>query len=325
MIAASLLSLSCERSKDPEGPSLNDLYGEFSVLAELDASTRNPDFSSSTSMFFTALFSKTVDWQITITGQSSGAVKVIEGTSFEVDEISGRWVGDVSSLPMMKVEPCMVILSVPNESYADTLLINVRGIKSNEGFVVADFENGVNPGWTVFAQSGANMSFNVVQSDTAAEGNAYYDMGGEVNWDYLIGLIDFPASAYQETTFPLSSNPANVYFNVFLYRPENITNEIVLFRFMEDENGDGQHQEASEDMYAVELRGLKPGWQMVSLRYDELVTLVNGQPGPAAGNGIHEPDKLLQVSLLFLADPATGYSQTLLDYIVFTEKTPLQP
>ena len=323
--ALGLAGLSCERSTDPEGPSLNDLYGEFSVLQQFDVSTQNVDFSNNGSMYFEALFSKRVDWKVTITGQNSGAVKEITGSSFVVDESNSTWTGGVTQLPMVKVEPCEVVLSVENEGFADTLYINVRGLKSNEGFVVADFETGLNPGWNIFAQTGADMSFNIVQSDSAGEGTHYYDMGGEVSWDYLIGLIDFPASAYGETHFPLDGNPANVYFNVFLNVPEGITNEIVLFQFREDENGDGQYQGATEDMWSLELRGLDPGWQLVSLRYDGLVALVNGQPAPPAGNGIHEPDKLIQLSLLFLADPATGYSQTLLDYIIFTEKNPLRP
>jgi hypothetical protein len=52
---------------------------------------------------------------------------------------------------------------------------------------------------------------------------------------------------------------------------------------------------------------------------------VNGAETAPIGNGLHEPDKLVQVSILFLANPASGYSQAYLDYVTFTEGGPLQP
>jgi hypothetical protein len=52
---------------------------------------------------------------------------------------------------------------------------------------------------------------------------------------------------------------------------------------------------------------------------------VNGVPATPAGNALKEPNKLMQISVLFLADPATGYSQTLMDYLIFTENAPLEP
>jgi len=150
-------------------------------------------------------------------------------------------------------------------------------------------------------------------------------MGGEVNFDYLIGYIYFPADAYGVTVFPLTSNPDNVYFNVLLYKPAGITNEIVLFQFTEDENGDGIFQDASEDMYSLELKGLEIGWQTISVKYSDLKALVNGAPATPNGNGIHEPEKLMEVRTLFLANPSSGYSQTWMDYMIFTENSPLEP
>ena len=110
-----------------------------------------------------------------------------------------------------------------------------------------------------------------------------------------------------------------------LNKPEAINNEIVLWQFWEDDNEDGDFDENSEDMYSLELKGLEDGWQTISIRYDELVSLSNGVPTTPAGNGIHEPHKLLNIRLMFLADPASGYSQTLMDYIIFTEGQELEP
>lgn len=326
LLSLALLFAACERDDDTLGPELSDLYGEFKLLEDFSASTTTVDFSTGASVNFTARFSKTVDWEIHIVGQASGAEKVITGKSKIIEAADGNWNGSTTNLPMFKVEACNAYLVVPEENFQDTILgIQVDAVKQNAGFVVADFENGINPGWNVFAQTGANMSFNIVQSDSSAQGGNYYDMGGAVSWDYLIGLLDFPATAYNETAFPLSDNPNNVYFNVFLNKEATISNEIILFQFREDENGDGVFQEATEDMYSLELKSIEPNWQSISLKYSDLTALVNGQPAAAAGNNIHEPHKIMQVSVLFLADPASGYSQTLMDYIIFTENQPLQP
>jgi len=116
-----------------------------------------------------------------------------------------------------------------------------------------------------------------------------------------------------------------VYFNTFLYKPENINNGLVLFQFREDDNGDGVYSTNQEDMFSLQITPSQNGWQHVFRKYDDLQTLVNGSEASPIGNGLHEPDKLLQVSVLFLANPASGYSQCLLDNVVFTEGGPLQP
>jgi hypothetical protein len=316
--------LGCDRSKEQLGPSLNDIYGEFTVLEPFSAENATVDFSSGARTWFNGRFSKNVDWRITIIGQVSGAKKIITGKTNVLNEETARWNGSTTDLPMFKPEGCTVVLEVPSENFSDSLSLTIDAIKTNSGFLIADFENGINSNWNIFAQTGADMSFRIVNSPTAPEGNHYYDMGGAVSWDYLIGLIEFPAQAYGVPAYPLSSNPNQVYFNVLINKPEGITNEILLFQFREDENGDGVYQN-NEDMYSLELRNLTSGWQTISVRYSDVISLTNGMPATPAGNGIHEPHKLLNVSVLFLADPATGYSQTLMDYLIFTENAPLEP
>lgn len=320
------IAVSCNRDTEPLGPGLDEIYGPFSVLEDFQVSDNSVDFKSGENLVFSVRFSKTVDWELHVIGETSGAEKVLTGKSKVVDESNATWDGTTTTPPMFKEESCWAYVTVPEEGYADTIMgLTIDSARSVSGFVVADFENGINPGWNIFAQSGANMSFNIVEADSAAQSGHYYDMGGEVSWDWLIGLIDFPASAYGEQAYPLSDNSGEVYFNTFLYVPEGISNEVILFQFSEDEDGNGSFQSASEDMYSLELRGLETGWQLISVRYSDLQALVNGQPSTPAGNEVHEPHKLYQVSLLFLANPSSGYSQTFVDYIVFTENGPLVP
>lgn len=329
LVMTSLFALvilkSCSKEEEFEGPSLIDLYGEFSVLEEFAVSDAEVDFASGETTYFTAQFSKNVNWTLTITGNISGAQKVITGFSNALNSQNARWNGTTTALPMFGVEECTATLSIENEPESFSLALSTLTSRVYPGLLLADFEDGFPEGWTTFVQSGANMSFVVSDEEPAGQGNQYYDMGGTVNWDYLIGLVDIPGEVYNsEPTFPLSSNPDNVYFNVLLYNPPAITNAITLFQFREDDNGDGVYSN-NEDMWSIEVTGLEEGWHKVAQQYDEIPTLVNGAPSNPLGNGLHEPNKLLKLSVLFLANPTSGYSQTYMDFLIFTENAELQP
>jgi hypothetical protein len=325
-LSLALLILGCERD-DPafEGPSLDNIYGDFVVLQELEISNRSIDFENGEQTVFSALFSKEVEWVLEIKGLETGARKIITDFSSELSATNARWNGTTTEIPLFKDEDCAIALSVASEDYFVFDTIAAISNRFIEGFLLTDFESGFNSDWTSFIQSGANMSFIVTDNVIAGQGTSYYDMGGAVDWDFLIGLLDFPATAYGANTFDLSPDPASLYFNVMLNVPEGITNEIVLFQFKEDDNQDGSFSEGSEDVFSLELRGLGSGWQLVSVRYADLPSLVNGVPAAPAGDGVYSPDRLSEVSVLFLADPVSGYSQTFMDYLIFTEGGPLVP
>jgi hypothetical protein len=321
-----LAFVACERTEaEFQGPALSNIFGPFSVLEEFDISNRNVDFESGETTTFTAIFSKQVDWTVEIKGLESGAVKRISDFSSELSSANARWNGTTTDVPLFRAEQCAVELRVPSDSLIVYDTLTVESVRQINGLVVADFESGFLPGWVLFAQSGADMSFFIDDEITAAQGNNYYDMGGLVDFDYLIGYLDFPATVYGGPTYALSPDPAAVYFNVMLYLPAGISNEIVLFQFMEDDNENGAYSGSSEDMFSLELTGLDVGWQLVSIRYADLPTLINGAPSAAIGNGLYEPHKLNKIRVLFLANPASGYSQTLMDYLIFTTGGPLNP
>lgn len=327
ILSALVLLAACQKETDIfDGPSLNDIYGEFNLLQALEVNDDALDFAAGELAVFTASFSKNVNWTIRITGSESGAVKEITGFSNILNAENATWNGSTTNLPMFRAEDCSAELFFENEEETYSLSLSVVSPKVNTGLLLEDFEGDWNPGWGSFVQSGADMSFVIQDDGQAAQGSQYYDMGGEVGWDYLIGLIDIPGSAYGAPTFDLSSNPDNVFFNVLLAKQPGLSNAIVLFQFREDDNGDGAYTEGEEDLFSLELLlNGEDGWQLVSKNYSELVTLINGAPADPIGNGINEPDKLLQVSILMLANPATGYSQAFMDYLIFTENAPLEP
>lgn len=310
-----------------DGPSINDLLSEFKIMQPFKADRDSVDFSTSQTVKFSAQFNKVTEWTITITGKKSKAQKIITGTSKTIDASNATWNGSTTLLPTFAQEDCSAVLSI--KDVADTYTINekILGIKKNEGFVVADFETGLMTGWNRFAQTGANMDFQVKTDSLAPEGKKYFNMAGTVNWDYLIGLIDFPATAYSATakTFPLSTNPENEYFNVMIYGVPNTNPSIVLFQFREDENANGTFDANTEDQYDYQINVNWEGWKLISVKYSALTSLVNGQPAAPKGNGLHNPDKLSKISLLHLANPSDGFASSKLDYIIFTENGPLQP
>ena len=322
-----LVLFSCHKKDSKiDGPSLEDLNGQFSVLSPLAASIDSVDFASGETVYFTALFSKTSEWNLKVTGLVSGAVKTMTGTSNELNASSSLWSGETTNLPIFKNENCKVELTFPNET--DTLITYVKVLqaKVNSGFLISDFENGFNSGWTSFIQSGANMNFQVLSDASSPQGNKYYNMAGTVNWDWLIGLVNFKSTAYGGApAFPLNANPNSVYFNVMIYGESGTTNSIVLFQFEEDENGDGIFTAASEDMYAKEIKVDWAGWKLISVKYSDIESLVNGVPATPNGNGTHDSNKIKTINMLHLANPNSGFAKSKLDYIIFTENGPLVP
>lgn len=308
-----------------DGPSLTDIYGEFSVFTPFDVSRDSVDFAGGETVHFTAQFSKSVDWQIKVTGQTSGAVKILTGFGSSIDQSTSTWLGEVTEFPVFQSEECDVELSFLNEPDVYTDAVKVTTPKTNDGFLVADFESGFLPGWSTFVQAGANMDFQIKSDNFSPEKSSYFNMAGEVDWDYLIGYVYFNASAYGASHYPLSNNPDNEYFNIMLYGEPGLNNSIMLFQFTEDENNDGNHNSSNEDMYSLELLVDWEGWRLVSVKYSDIPCLVNGQPAAPNGNGVHNPDKITSINMLHLANPVTGFARSKLDYMIFTQNEPLQP
>lgn len=326
-IALMLTLLACRKEEINkfEGPSIDELNSPFSVVSGLTTSRDSVDFLAGESVYFSAVLSKTTPWQLRIVGEVSGAEKIVTGLSKTIDATAYTWDGSTTNLPMFKTENCRVELTFSGQP--DTLVTQVKVLqpKVNSGFLVADFDSGFNPGWTFYFQSGLDMNFAIVTDGTSPQGNKHYNMQGTVDWDYLIGLVNFKASAYGSSTYPLNSNPDNVYFNVMIYGDPVLTNSIVLFQFEEDEDGNGTFSGASEDMYSLEVPVNWTGWKLVSIKYSDIPSLSSGVPTPANGNAVHNSDRISSINMLHLANPASGQARSKLDYLIFTENGPLQP
>ncbi len=326
-IALALISLwSCRKETVTfDGPSIKEMYSNFSMLENFKSSKDSVSFANGEYILFTAKFNKMVNWKITVTGQTSHAKKEITGLTNAIDGSNGLWDGSTTYFPMFKAENCRAELTI--EGVPDTFIVTtkIKSVKVNTGLVIADFENGFNPLWTKFIQSGANMDFKIKTDTLAPQGDDYLNMAGTVDWDWLIGLIDYPAAAYGSgKTMPLPTNPGNVYFNCLIYGVPNTNESHVLFQFKEDENADGTITASSDDQYDLEVIVNWVGWKLVTVKYADLPCLNNGQPVTPNGNGQHNPDKIGKISMLHLADPKNGFASCKIDYLIFTD-TPLKP
>ena len=84
VLSLTVLFLSCERDNLFEGPSLETMLGPFELIQKFQVSNQNVDFYNGETTFFTAEFSKEVDWKVIVTGSESGAVKTISGRSLNL-------------------------------------------------------------------------------------------------------------------------------------------------------------------------------------------------------------------------------------------------
>ena len=339
--------VSCERDEDPNRISVSDLYKDFKVMESLDSEgLDNIDFKQNT--FFTAEFNKPIIWELTITGNKSGAQKTISGFSKELNEVNAVWDGSTTNLPMFKSgDTCSVELNFPAE---DTTLVLDRSIiiekekedgkffeefdntELDKGVIIADFENGnkYRENWDWFFQSGVNF-FNLKSTKNAAQGKYYYKMFGECDWDWLVGMIhipdtgdisNVPGTNKEYKPFGLSSDPENLYFNVLLNVREE--NAVLLINFKEDDNMDGVYDADNEDEYTIWLEGLEPGWQLISRKYSDLTAGGENESTPK-GNGMRNPESLKIIDVLLLANPTSGPTRVDMDYMIFTEDEPLKP
>ncbi len=310
---------SCEHETDPpDGPNLVERFGPFEVLDSLTLDRTNVDFSSGENVVFSARFNKNIDWVITITGTESGAVKTIEGFDRNVNSENAVWNGTTTVLPFFRDELCTVELTVPEEpDYIDSAEVEVIGTRIYTGLLVTDWEDGVNPGFSEFTQSGTNMRFDTVVSTNSVQGNVFYEMSGEVTFADDLGNISMPKGTFTDNDETLSPNSESVFFNVFARRGSSAVGDIFVVQFMEDDDGNGSYNSNGDDLHEFVFQDLSLNWEQFSIRYSNLTTT------NSAGGGEKNPDRLIQMVILpiGLGEPFEGY----LDYLIFTEGGALQP
>lgn len=316
---------SCEKS-NIEGPSLNDLYGDLNIDESLEAVGDGADFSVGESIYFTAKFSKQVDWTIRIEGKSSGSIKLITGNSNYINESNSSWTGGSTNLPFFVSEICDVSLSF--EMHEETEFLNVfisepKNYINENTILITDFEGGFNPNFTGYFNAGTTKSLTIGGS---GEGEKYLQQDGVVNWDWLIGYIDYFSNFWLDQK-PLVNDPSQVYFNIMIKgdstisQADGIPNSLFKLEFYEDENQDGYYDASSEDRYDYEFDVDWNGWKMISICYNDLERLVPASNN--SGNGLREPNKISNLRTLLLANPISGFAKADVDFLIWSVGGPI--
>ena len=314
------------REEDPDGPNLNDLYGEFSVVTDIQPSHQSIDFPSDCDLVFNGELSKNTDWQIQLTGANSGAPRTLTGFDRIISAENAAWNGGATTFPSFGLEDVYVEISFPNEADAAVLYdtITVTATNIDVGTLITGFEDGNGSNWAFFNQATVDGRI-ACGTEESATGNCHYGFNGTVGWDWAIGSVTIRPD--NGGPFGLGANASNLYFNMGFKALENIgeSSSFVLLWFDEDDNGDGVYQEATEDRFTFEYWSKYSTWNLITKNYNDLQFDSEGAAVVTNGNGLPEPDKLVSINVFFLANPDNGNARAIVDQLIFTENEPYTP
>ena len=322
-----LLIISCRKNDEDtiEGPSLNDLYGPFSILSNLELN-ENVNFSSGESVAFDIEISKRTNWEIEIVGSSTGATRKFTGSDRIISMENAHWEGGADEFPSFGLEKSYITVRFPNEEDAPVISdsITITGLKNDKGTLITSFENGFQSHWDLFNQTTVSGSIKC-SDDQSAKGDCYYKWDGYVPWDWAIGSVQINAP---DSGFGLPANANTLFFNMGNKMVSNTgPNQcFIQFWFDEDDNGDGTFDEATEDRFIYEYWYENDQWNVISFKYGDLKYDADGNIAEVKGNGLPEPSKLVSINVFFLANKDSGErSEAYADHIIFTENETYKP
>lgn len=338
IIAITLISLAfvtCRKEDNElyDGPNLNDLYGPFFIVTPLTLSQSTIDFSNDGDLFFNAELSKNTDWVITITGSQSGATRTIEGFDRVLSSQNAVWEGGADEFPAFGLEKAYVEIAFPNEVGSTTLKdsVIISGGKIDKGYLITSFESSADKNWAIDFNQATVTQNNFCSDGESAKGDCYYSWNGTVGWDWGIGGINVSSSS----TFGLPTNATNLFFNMPVQFLENVGAEgsaqasALVVEFQEDENGNGVFEPGSEDAYGFTYWSdpaiVGSGWHLITKNYNDLQFDANGNKIEVSGNGLPEPSKLVNIKIVYIANPGGGNAKALIDHLIFTTKEPYKP
>ncbi len=257
LLFISVLITACQHQTDPfDGPGLVDRFGEFQLKTDIAASRSEVDFSADQRVFFTAEFSKNINWVLRITGKESGAQKIIEGFDRELNQENATWNGTTSDLPLFREEECLVELIIPEEDSLTTSVdVTITGERIYEGNLITDFEQDLGAGLFFgnfeFELTGATGRSNAIP---AGQGEYCYFFEGTDNvvGNFFVGLIQIFPSVNGQTYFSVpTSVPEQAHFNFFLYG-DGTPHTIAVIQFFTDTNGDGAFTDGVDKSFQLE-------------------------------------------------------------------------
>jgi len=345
-----LFLFSCAK-KEPVAPDLGVISGPVSFGNPFAVNNANPNFYNNDKIYFSATFGKQTHWLITITGNTSGAVKTFEGTGTEISVSNAYWDGTADALPSFRAESVTAVLSFPNASSASapfplSLTITIAKAKDlNYGHVIitdfnvakfVDVSLNPNPNISWPHDFVSTMAYNDIPHINP-DGNPYCIMGPHGAWQANTSFkghnspyIDFLGisanSVGYPTYFPLIGDPTKIYFNMMVYNnaiPSNVRIQVTL-------SEDNLHPNpVLKDSIIAKTINIYPnwntGWKLVTARYLDFkssdTTVISNNPQKIRGVTI----VLLSTASQAVLDAGTNPVSATLDHLIFTQYKPYQP
>ena len=312
------------------------------------------DFTVTPAGFFTATFSQSLAWKMTITGRTSKAVRTILHVDpvTELNADNATWKGELDDLPFMiageTVDVVLIIDKIAEPQRTSFVIRKPAPLKYDpvNSWLLTDFEFGNTIRWNNM-QDATNGAAPLVATRSAyfppaLQGTSYLSLTSsrsQVSDGYCGELIiitntksdnfiNFPNGnpltykAAPTTYFPINptSTDDQQYFNVMLYG--NGTPTTIGFGFHEDDDGDGVH-EVQEDEWSYSFTVNYTGWRLVNVPY--INTAYSQYNNRLNGNKVHEISKITEMSISVLGAGKSSPAYALLDYPIFTYNGPLVP
>ncbi|MFL5729952.1 MAG: hypothetical protein ACJ75J_10740 [Cytophagaceae bacterium] len=355
-----LLSLfACHRDKlDFVGPALVSAPEGFGVTS-FTAAPLSVNFATGT-VTFNAAFTHNVSWVLTITGQPSGAVHVLKGTSNGLTNII--WKGNHDeAIFFMPGDTAKATLSFYNSSVTSSLKVSITGVRNyiSNGCAQSvfprygDFETAVKigqPAWNPFKAAGAHQGVaghnaNGAGLDSLAidrngnpippvQGKNYYGIkglgtqtsfvDGISNLSGTLGSFNTGSAIYNPATLP--SNPDDVWVNIYLYGTGDVNAGVdIEYQESDFDKSHAGYQPAEDDAWVAHIPLTHTGWKLFSFQYSKLVPSSNAAFG-GNGNKVHEPNRLqsFDVILLKKTNPNSAV-EVYFDYPIITVGGPFEP
>jgi hypothetical protein len=319
IILLAMAAWSCKK-ESPVGPDLKDLYGFFKINEPFSSNIDSVDFTKD-SIQFKGSWSIITPWKITIKGKTSGALKVITGTSKTLDTLLGLWSGKADGI-FFKKEICDITLSFEKQPDTVKKTLTISGLHdySKDGILIYNYEK--------FISNWGPGKNTLMSNDTVPEGKSFFYMEGKelgnhlvpdtlINgvhvkdsifggYYYLVGFPGFTPSTGSTFDFG-SKDSSQVYVNAFI-RGYGYEGSKITFSFLEQDN----------DSYVLQVAAPISGWKKISFPLSK--TILDSKKG----NGFRDIDKITTIYIsLFSSGVKADKIAAGIDYVIITKGKPL--
>jgi hypothetical protein len=337
------VTFACRRDKvDVLGPAYIMAPEGFSVTG-FTTSADTVDFAATSAVYpdgpvlFSATFTHSVSWVLTIRGQKSGALHKIQGISNGLSNVS--WSGIHDELAFFrKGENATATLSFFGTELTSSVDININTAPNYRTCGImhrsADMEGTVIfPNWEIINQPGVTLSTAADVVDYSGnlipsiQGDRYFQIKGQnTSNNIFVGGLKYTGNyAAGANSLPLSTDPNEVWINIYVYGTGDV-NTTLNVELQEDDAGSPVgYQATSDDAYIASIKPTHTGWKLFSFKYST-IPVSSSAPNGGSGNKIQEPALLKYVVMAVLKEAAYDAPvEVYFDYPIITIGGPFKP